>query len=151
MILGKALGGGFFPISAVAGRKDIMDVFTPGSHGSTFGGNPLAAAIGLKALELLEEERLCERSSQYGAYFLRKLQGLHSPAIVNLRGKGLWIGMEIDPKKASARWICEKLANLGVLCKETHESVVRFAPPLIITQEEIDWALHRIQQVFSSL
>lgn len=151
VILGKALGGGYFPVSILAGSKELMDVFTPGSHGSTFGGNPLAAAIGLKSLELLEEERLCERSAQLGDYLIRQLQEIDHPIIKEVRGLGLWVGVEIQSDKVSARMICEQLAKLGILCKETHETVVRFAPPLIITLEEIDWAIQRIRQVFSAL
>lgn len=151
VILGKALGGGYFPLSVLAGSKEMMDVFTPGSHGSTFGGNPLAAAIGLKSLELLEDERLCERSAKLGDYLMRQLQAIENPIIKEIRGAGLWIGMEIQSETITARWICEELAKLGILCKETHETVVRFAPPLIITVEEIDWAIHRIRQVFSAL
>lgn len=149
VILGKALGGGFFPVSALIGSDELMGVFTPGSHGSTFAGNPLASAIGLKALELLEEERLPERSAELGNYFQRQLKQIESPLIKDIRGLGLWIGMEIDPEKAKARSICEEMAKLGVLSKETHDTVVRFAPPLVITKDELDWALHRIRQALS--
>lgn len=146
VILGKALGGGFFPVSALAGSEELMRVFTPGSHGSTFAGNPLGAAIGLKALELIEEERLCERSAELGDYLQKQLRLINSPLIKDIRGLGLWIGVEIDPTKAKARWICEEMAKLGVLSKETHDTVVRIAPPLVITKDELDWAIHRIGQ-----
>lgn len=146
VLLGKALGGGCYPVSALVGCDELMNVFTPGSHGSTFAGNPLGSAVGLRALELLEEDRLCERSAELGDYMMRGLQQIDSPLIRNLRGVGLWMGMEIDPEKATARWVCEEMAKLGVLSKETHDTVVRFAPPLVITKEELDWALHRIRQ-----
>lgn len=147
LILGKALGGGFFPVSALVGSQELLGVFTPGSHGSTFGGNPLAAAIGLKALELLDEERLSERSAELGAYMIEQLRLMNSPMVHDIRGIGLWIGVDIDPKQATARYVCEELMKAGVLSKETHETVVRFAPPLVITREELDWALQRIKLV----
>jgi len=147
VILGKALGGGLFPVSGVAGKKHLMDVFTPGSHGSTFGGNPLAAAIAVKALELLEEDRLSERSAEMGQYLMSELKSIDSKVIKDIRGIGLWIGLDIDPKIVSARKVCEDLAKLGVLSKETHETVVRLAPPLVITKDELDWGIHRIRQV----
>ena len=150
VILGKALGGGYIPVSALVGSDELMGVFTPGSHGSTFGGNPLAAAIGLKSLELLEEERLCERSAKMGQYLMSQLQQINSPIVKDIRGLGLWIGVEINTEKVSARNLCEQLLKLGILSKETHESVLRFAPPLIISQEELDWALQRIRQVLSA-
>ncbi|AIK96138.1 ornithine--oxo-acid aminotransferase [Candidatus Paracaedibacter acanthamoebae] len=149
VILGKALGGGLFPVSGVAGKRHLMDVFNPGSHGSTFGGNPLGAAIAIKALELLEEDQLCERSQEMGAYLTKQLQSIDSKMVKDIRGIGLWIGLEINPKIAAARQICEKLAKLGVLSKETHETVVRLAPPLVITKEEIDWGINRIRQVLT--
>lgn len=147
VILGKALGGGFLPISALVGSNELLGVFNPGSHGSTFGGNPLAAAVAMKALELMEEEHLAERSAEMGAYLLKQLQTIDSPLIRDIRGIGLWIGVDIDPKKATARKICEEFMRIGVLSKETHETVVRLAPPLIITREEMDWGLQRIRQV----
>ena len=150
VILGKALGGGYIPVSALVGSDELMGVFTPGSHGSTFGGNPLAAAMGLKSLELLEEERLCERSTKMGQYLMNQLQQINSPIIKDIRGLGLWIGVEINTEKASARNLCEQLLKFGILTKETHESVLRFAPPLIINQEELDWSLQRIRQVLSA-
>lgn len=147
LILGKALGGGFFPVSALVGTNNLMGVFNPGSHGSTFGGNPLGAAIALKALELMEEEHLSERSAEMGEYLMRQLQQIDSPLIRGIRGIGLWIGVDIDPAKKSARALCEEMAKLGILSKETHETVIRLAPPLIISREEIDWAMHRLRQV----
>ncbi|MBW8308695.1 MAG: ornithine--oxo-acid transaminase [Candidatus Paracaedibacteraceae bacterium] len=149
VILGKALGGGLFPVSGLAGKRHLMDVFNPGSHGSTFGGNPLGAAIAVKALELLEEDQLCERSQEMGAYLTKQLHSIESKMVKDIRGMGLWIGLEIDPKIVAARHICEKLAKLGVLSKETHETVVRLAPPLVITKEEIDWGVNRIRQVLT--
>jgi ornithine--oxo-acid transaminase len=149
MILGKALGGGFFPVSALVGKEHLMDVFTPGSHGSTFGGNPLGSALALRALEILEAERLAERSAELGAYFLAELQAIKSPIIREIRGIGLWIGIEVDSTGITARQICEKLKDRGVLSKETHHTVVRLAPPLVITKEELDWGIEQIKVVLS--
>ncbi|MCB9989058.1 MAG: ornithine--oxo-acid transaminase [Rhodospirillales bacterium] len=150
LILGKALGGGIYPVSAFLARKEVMDVFEPGSHGSTFGGNPIAAAIGIEALAILEEEGLAARSAELGDYLKNKLQSIDSKLITEIRGAGLWIGMDIDPALASARSICEKLQRKGVLCKETHEVTIRFAPPLIITRAEIDWAAQQVEEVLTS-
>jgi ornithine--oxo-acid transaminase len=147
LILGKALGGGVFPISCVVANSDVLGVFNPGSHGSTFGGNPLACAVSLAALEVIEEESLAERSLELGEYFLNKLKTISNPIIKEIRGKGLFIGVELTE---AARPYCEKLKEAGLLCKETHETVIRFAPPLIITKEEIDWAFEKIQHVLSS-
>ncbi|WP_420491355.1 ornithine--oxo-acid transaminase [Neobacillus drentensis] len=146
LILGKALGGGVFPISCVVANSDVLGVFNPGSHGSTFGGNPLACAVSLAALEVIEEERLAERSLDLGKYFIDKLRAMSSPTIKEIRGKGLFIGVELTEE---ARTYCEQLKEAGLLCKETHDTVIRFAPPLIITKEEIDWAIERIQTVLS--
>lgn len=151
VILGKALGGGVFPVSGVAGKRHLMDVFNPGSHGSTFGGNPLGAAVAIKALELLEEDHMCERSQEIGDYLKQQIKSIDSKLIKDVRGIGLWIGVDINPKMATARDICEKLARLGILSKETHETVVRLAPPLVITKEEIDWGIHRIRQVLTGV
>ncbi len=145
-ILGKALGGGVIPISAVVANKDILEVFEPGSHGSTFGGNPLACACAIAALEVIEEERLVEKSFQMGEYFINQLKKIKSTNIKEVRGRGLMIGVEFYSK---ARPYCEKLMLEGVLCKETHDYVVRFAPPLIITKDELDWAMERINKVFA--
>jgi len=144
-ILGKALGGGVFPISCIAADKEILDVFNPGSHGSTFGGNPMACAVSIAALEVLLEENLIEQSQKNGDYFLEKLKDIQNPVIKEIRGKGLFIGMELYTK---ARPYCEKLMAEGLLCKETHDTVIRFAPPLIITKANIDLALKKIRKVF---
>ena len=143
-ILGKALGGGVMPISCIAANVDILNVFNPGSHGSTFGGNPLACAVSSAAIDVLVEEELAQKSFELGSYFQERLKKINNPLIKEVRGKGLFIGVELNEK---ARFYCEKLMEKGLLCKETHESVIRFAPPLIITEEEIDWALERIYDV----
>src|SRR5690625_3585396 len=143
-ILGKALGGGVFPISCVVANEDILGVFNPGSHGSTFGGNPLAAAVSIAALDVIVEENLAERSLELGEYLQGELKKINNPIIKEVRGKGLFIGMELTE---SARPYCEALMEEGLLCKETHDNVIRFAPPLIITKEEIDWALERIYKI----
>ncbi|KZE79855.1 ornithine--oxo-acid aminotransferase [Paenibacillus elgii] len=144
-ILGKALGGGVFPISAVAADQDILGVFNPGSHGSTFGGNPLGCAVAITALDVLQEEDLVRRSEQSGQYFMNKLKEIKSSKLKEIRGRGLFIGLELNEP---ARLYCEKLKELGLLCKETHETTIRFAPPLNISQENLDWALERIVSVF---
>ncbi len=151
LILGKALGGGLLPISMFLARDEVMRVFSPGDHGSTFGGNPLAAAVAREALNVLTEERLSERSAELGSYFLGKLRTLDSPLVKELRGKGLFIGMEISERYATAREVCEQLLRQGILSKETHDTVVRFAPPLTITKEELDWAFARIRNVLTTL
>ncbi|WP_249316771.1 ornithine--oxo-acid transaminase [Bacillus sp. FJAT-50079] len=147
-VLGKALGGGVFPISCVAANKDVLGVFNPGSHGSTFGGNPLACAVSLAALTVIESEKLSERSLELGQYFMSKLKEIKNPKIKEIRGRGLLIGVELND---DARKYCEALKNEGLLCKETHETVIRFAPPLIITKEQLDWAIIRIKKVFTSM
>jgi ornithine--oxo-acid transaminase len=147
-ILGKALGGGVFPISAVAAGREILGVFEPGSHGSTFGGNPLACAVAVAALDVLEEEGLVERSLELGSYFMEQLKRIQNPSIKEVRGHGLFIGIELTEK---ARPYCEQMKDLGLLCKETHETTIRFAPPLVISKDELDWALARIKQVLSIL
>jgi ornithine--oxo-acid transaminase len=141
LILGKALGGGVLPVSAFLGRKDIMELFTPGSHGSTFGGNPLAAAVGTEALNVVVEEELVENSKSLGMYMLERMKAINSKLIKDVRGRGLWVGVEINPKYASARKICENMIKKGLLAKETHETVIRFAPPLVITKKIIDDAV----------
>ncbi|KHF33634.1 Ornithine aminotransferase [Paenibacillus sp. P1XP2] len=146
-ILGKALGGGVLPVSAVAADGEIMNVFEPGSHGSTFGGNPLACAVALAALDVLEEEKLAERSEALGRMFMKKLTSILHPDIVSVRGRGLLIGMQLS---VPARPYCEALARIGVLCKETHETTIRLAPPLVIAEEELDFALSRIGEVFAN-
>ncbi|MBI3434457.1 MAG: ornithine--oxo-acid transaminase [Proteobacteria bacterium] len=151
LILGKALGGGVLPVSAFVGRRDVMDVFTPGSHGSTFGGNPLAAAVGREALAIIRDEGLVERSRDLGAHALARLRAIDSPALKEIRGRGLWIGVEFDPRVASARLVCERLLARGVLSKETHGTVVRLAPPLIIARDDLDWALDQFAAVVAEL
>ncbi|PLS03998.1 ornithine--oxo-acid transaminase [Neobacillus cucumis] len=143
-ILGKALGGGVFPISCVVADKEILGVFNPGSHGSTFGGNPMACAVSIAALDVLVDEKLAEKSLALGEYFINKLKEIKNPKIKEVRGRGLFIGVELTE---SARKFCEQLKEYGLLCKETHETVIRFAPPLVITKEELDWALERINKV----
>ena len=147
VILGKALGGGVLPVSAFVARREVMDVFTPGSHGSTFGGNPLAAAVGLEALHVIRDEGLVEKSRVLGAHMLERLGAIASPALKKVRGRGLWAGAEIDPAIATARETCERLLEKGVLSKETHHTVVRLAPPLVITRADLDWALDRFEEV----
>lgn len=147
LILGKALGGGVYPVSAVLSDSEVMDVFAPGDHGSTFGGNPLAAAVGMASIDVLIEEDLPARSKELGDYFKNELLKIKSPCIKNIRGKGLFIGLEIKEEYGTARPYCEKLMEKGLLCKETHAQTVRFAPPLVIKKEELDWALERIKEV----
>ena len=151
LILGKALGGGVLPVSAFIARREVMDVFTPGSHGSTFGGNPLAAAVGLEALHVIRDEGLVEKSRVLGAHMLERLRAIESAALAAVRGRGLWAGAEIDPNIASAREVCERLLGKGVLSKETHHTVVRLAPPLVIARDDLDWALDRFEEVLHEL
>jgi ornithine--oxo-acid transaminase len=151
IIVGKALGGGVLPVSAFVARRAVMDVFTPGSHGSTFGGNPLAAAVGLEALHVIRDEELVERSRVLGAYMLDRLRANMSPALKAVRGLGLWVGAEIDPQFASARTACERLLAKGVLSKETHDTVVRLAPPLVIARDDLDFALDCFEEVVRDL
>jgi ornithine--oxo-acid transaminase len=148
VIIGKALSGGYMPVSAVLADKKVMLVIKPGEHGSTFGGNPLAAAVAVKSLEVIEEDKLIERSFELGNYFMDKLRAIDDPKIQLVRGKGLWIGFVLDRK---ARPFCEALKGEGILCKDTHEHIIRFAPPLVITKEEIDWAVERIAKVVKSI
>lgn len=149
LILGKALGGGVYPVSAILASNEIMEVFTPGDHGSTFGGNPLACAVGLAALEVLETEGLVEQANYLGVYFLRRLQALVSPKIKEIRGKGLLLGLEIKKEYGTARPYCEQLMERGLLCKETHGQTIRFAPPLVVTKTELDWALTQLAEVLN--
>jgi ornithine--oxo-acid transaminase len=151
LILGKALGGGVLPVSAFAGTRELMDVFTPGSHGSTFGGNPLAAAVALEALDVIRDEGLVEKSRVNGAHMLSRLRAIKSAALKDVRGRGLWVGAEIDPAVASAREACERLLAKGVLSKETHRTIVRLAPPLVIARADLDWALDRFEEVMREL
>ena len=147
LILGKALGGGLFPVSAFLAKKEVMDVFDPGSHGSTWGGNPLAATIALESLKVIEEEKLSERSAELGAYLKEQLEAIDSPKIKEIRGSGLWVAMELHPELADAHKVCEELLTKGILAKETHEVSVRFAPPLVITKEQIDFAVNKVKEV----
>ncbi len=148
LIVGKALAGGFYPVSAVLASREILGVFKSGDHGSTFGGNPLGCAVARTALRVLIEEKMVERSAELGAWFLARLQSIKSPAIKEVRGRGMWIGIELTHR---ARPYCEALKDEGVLCKETHDHVIRIAPPLIITREELDWAYDRIEKVITTL
>ncbi|HAQ07255.1 MAG TPA: ornithine--oxo-acid transaminase [Bacillus bacterium] len=145
-ILGKALGGGVFPISCVVADHDVLGVFNPGSHGSTFGGNPMACAVSIASLDVLIDEKLADRSLELGEYFIKKLKEINNPMIKDVRGRGLFIGVELTEP---ARKYCEELKEEGLLCKETHDTVIRFAPPLVISQEELDWAIERIHKVLS--
>jgi len=151
LILGKALGGGILPVSMVLAKKEVMEIFVPGTHGSTFGGNPLAAAVGIEALNVIVEEQFAKRSSELGEYLLNEVAKIESPLIAEVRGSGLWVGIEVDPTLGSAREICERLMDRGILTKETHETVVRLAPPLIVEQEEIDWAVSQIKEVVAEM
>jgi ornithine--oxo-acid transaminase len=151
LILGKALGGGILPVSVFLASREVMSVFTPGDHGSTFGGNPLAAAVGLEALNILVEDDLPACSASMGAYMLGELRKLESPLIKDIRGVGLFVGVEIDPALGTAREVCERLMRQGILSKETHDTVVRLAPPLTITRSEIDWALERFSAVLAEM
>lgn len=144
LIVGKALAGGFYPVSAVLSSKEILGVYNPGDHGSTFGGNPLGCAVARAALRVLKDEKMVEHSAEMGAYFLEKLKAMRSPELKEVRGIGMWIGIEMTGK---ARPYCEKLKELGLLCKETHDHVIRIAPPLVITKDEIDWAVEQIKKV----
>jgi len=148
-VVGKALGGGFMPVSAVIGKKETLGLYRPGDHGSTFGGNPLACAVGLAALDVLVDEKLADRSNEMGRYFMDRLRAMNSPHVKEVRGRGLLIGVHIKDDHGTARPYCEKLMDLGILAKETHGQVIRFAPPLVITREESDWALERIAKVLA--
>ena len=146
VIIAKALSGGYYPISAVLADKEVLGVFKPGDHGSTFGGNPLACAVARAALQVLVDEKLVERSAELGEYFLAKLRAVSSPVVREIRGRGLWIGVELT---VAARPYCERLMQEGMLCKETHDHVIRLAPPLVITREEIDWAVEQLKKVLA--
>jgi ornithine--oxo-acid transaminase len=148
-IIGKALAGGFYPVSAVLADKAILGLFTPGEHGSTFGGNPLAAAVARAALKVIRDEKLSERSHELGEYFMEQLSEIPSPHVEEVRGKGLLIGVELKPEAGGARRFCEAMQQRGILAKETHDNVIRFAPPLVIEKETIDWALPSIREVLN--
>ncbi len=145
--IGKALSGGLYPVSAVLSRKEVLGVFNPGDHGSTFGGNPLGAAVAREAIKVLVEEKLIQNSYELGKYFREKLRAVNSHHVKEIRGKGLFIGVELNEEAGGARRFCETLMSKGILAKETHENVIRFAPPLVIKKEEIDWAMERIKDV----
>jgi ornithine--oxo-acid transaminase len=149
-IIGKALSGGFYPVSAVLSTSEVLGVFRPGEHGSTFGGNPLACAVARTAVKVLIEEKMIENAAETGPYFLDELKKIKSSIIKEIRGRGLMIGIELYPDAEGARTYCEKLTKRGLLCKETHENIIRIAPPLVITREEIDWALERIESVLTA-
>jgi ornithine--oxo-acid transaminase len=151
LIVGKALGGGVFPVSGMLARKEIMDVFTPGDHGSTFGGNPLACAVGAAALRVIVDEDLPSKAFESGTYFMERLGKIRSDHVKEIRGKGLLIGIEIKETSGTARPFCENLMSLGILAKETHHQVIRFAPPLVISREELDWAIERIEKALTGV
>jgi len=151
VIIGKALAGGMYPVSAILADDDVMNVFHPGDHGSTFGGNPLACAVACAALKVLVEEKLVERSAELGDYFMAKLKTIDSQHVKQVRGRGLWIGLQLTPEAGGARRFCEALQHKGLLCKETHVDTIRFAPPLVISREELDWAFERVAEVFREL
>ena len=151
LILGKALGGGIYPVSAFLGTEELMKVFDPGSHGSTFGGNAIASAIAIEAISILKEEKLSERSAELGEYLMRKLQGINSPAIREVRGRGLLVGLETNPEHITAPDLCKKLIEKGILSKDTHGTTIRFSPPLTIEKEQIDWALEQLADIFREL
>jgi ornithine--oxo-acid transaminase len=151
LILGKALGGGIYPVSAFLGSKELMKVFDPGSHGSTFGGNAIASALGIEAIKILKEEKLSERSAEMGDYLQKQLKAFNSPVVKEVRGRGLLIGLETNPEYCSAPFMCEQLIKKGVLSKDTHGTVVRFSPPLTIEKAEIDWAVGQIRDVINEL
>ncbi len=149
VIVGKALAGGFYPVSAVLADKPILGLFSPGEHGSTFGGNPLAAAVARASLKVLRDEKLAERSAELGTYFAEQLSEIPSPHVKEVRGRGLLIGVELKPEAGGARRFCEALKTKGILAKETHDNVIRFAPPLVIDKETIDWALPAIRETLN--
>ena len=151
LILGKALGGAMLPISAFLSSKKIMNHFDSGSHGSTFGGNPLAAKVATKAIELLFDDGLIENSNRLGDYFIAKLREIDNKIIKEVRGKGLWIGLELKGSKVNAKDLCLMLLKEGLLCKETHKTVIRFAPPLMISKDQIDWAIEKITNIIRSI
>ncbi len=147
VMLGKALSGGMYPVSAVLARQEVLDVFGPGDHGSTFGGNPLACAVAREALRVIVDEGLCERTAELGAYMLARLREIQSPHVALVRGKGLFAGIVLKPRAGGARRFCEALKERGVLAKDTHGNVIRLAPPLVVTKEELDWMLERVEAV----
>jgi ornithine--oxo-acid transaminase len=148
-LIGKALSGGFYPISAVLSNNEVLGVLKPGEHGSTFGGNPLACAIARAALRVLVEDKLIQNAKIMGEYFMEGLKNIHNPKIKEIRGRGLLIGVEFHPEAKGARQYCEQLKEVGILCKETHKTIVRFAPPLVVGKDDIDWAIEKITPVLS--
>ncbi|MDQ3081480.1 MAG: aminotransferase class III-fold pyridoxal phosphate-dependent enzyme, partial [Gemmatimonadota bacterium] len=147
-ILGKALSGGFYPVSAFVTSREIMDVFSPGSHGSTYGGNPLGCAVARTSLDVIKEERLAERSAELGEWFIRELKSIEHAKIREIRGRGLLVGVELTE---SARPFCEALMERGLLCKETHDFVVRIAPPLVVSREDLEWAIGQVRETFAEM
>ncbi|MFO7651130.1 MAG: ornithine--oxo-acid transaminase [bacterium] len=147
LTVGKALGGGCFPVSGALASEEIMNVFVPGNHGSTFGGNPLACAVGKAAVDVVVEERLPENSFELGQYLRERIAAMNSPHVAEVRGRGLFVGVEIRRESGPARGFCERLMGLGILAKETHGTVIRLAPPLVITRTDLDWALERLETV----
>jgi ornithine--oxo-acid transaminase len=151
LTIGKALSGGLYPVSAFLADDEVMSVFEPGSHGSTYGGNPLACAVAEAALDVLIDERLIERSEELGNWFTAQIRAIDAPRVIKeVRGVGLWIGLELHETAGGARKFCEALKNEGLLCKETHVHTVRFAPPLVVTKDELAWAMERIRKVFAA-
>jgi ornithine--oxo-acid transaminase len=148
-LIGKALAGGYYPVSAVLSNSEVLGVLKPGEHGSTFGGNPLACAVADTALKVLVEEKMVENSAQMGAYFLEGLRRINSPLIKEIRGRGLMIGLELKPEVGGARQYCEQLMEAGILCKDTHNDIIRISPPLVIQKDEVDWALERFEAVLT--
>jgi ornithine--oxo-acid transaminase len=151
VIIGKALSGGMYPVSAILADDEVMGVFRPGQHGSTYGGNPLGVAVAREAIKVLIEEDMVHRSAVEGQYLLDRLQTIDSKHVAEVRGRGLWIAIELNDEAGGARRFCEALQHEGLLCKETHDTVIRIAPPLVITRDEIDWAVERIEKVLAML
>ena len=151
VVLGKALSGGFYPVSAILADRPVMGLFNPGDHGSTFGGNPLGAAVAREALKVLVDEKLVENSAVQGKHLMERLRRLESPYVKEVRGRGLMVGVEVTHEAQGARRFCEALAEHGVLCKETHGTVIRFAPPLVVTREQIDWLADQVEAVFAEI
>jgi ornithine--oxo-acid transaminase len=149
-IVGKALGGGIMPLSAVVADREVLGVFRPGEHGSTFGGNPLACAIGIEVIDLLRSGEFQRNSAELGAWLLGELRAANVPTVTEVRGRGLWIGIDLAPSAGTARQACERLMTAGILAKDTHESTIRLAPPLVIERGELEWALERLLPVLAS-
>ncbi len=150
LLLAKAISGGVLPVSVVLASEEVMSVFKPGDHGSTYGGCPLGAAAAIEALNVLVEENLCERAVEMGAYLMDGLRAIESPHVEEVRGRGMWVAVVIKEESGKARPYCERLMECGVLCKETHEQVIRFAPPLVVTKEDLDFLLEQAREVLSA-